>query len=117
MYIETTCRKLRFCKALNSILFNNLFEHYSGQNLQKLPSTYSFRIVSPHNHKYELLVSNFPDERSFTQTCLLQDDCPVESSVLLTDINNYNHLLQQIDKFLKVKFSENLEDLVFSLDI
>ena len=104
MDTESTCRKLRFCKTLNQVIFNNLFEHYSGNNLQKLPISYSFRVTSPNNRKFELMVANFPDEKSFTQTCVLHDDTPINSANLLVDIENYNQLMQHIDRFLKSKF-------------
>ena len=67
MIIEQLVRKLVFHKKLNQLIFNTVFDHYSGDNLIKTQNSYSFLVKSPTVQNIALLVANFPDEQGFVQ--------------------------------------------------
>ena len=87
MNIEHTVLKYRLCKSINQIIFNTLYNIYSGENLLKVENSYTFSVTSPLFRKTYLMVANFPDEEGFVQ---------VQSSITMLDRRKQRKLRNQI---------------------
>ena len=92
MIIEQLVRKLTFYRKLNQLIFNTVFDHYSGENLIKTQNSYSFIVTSPTVQNITLLVANFPDEEGFAQVQQIDDNISI--------IQSFDSLLEEIDNFL-----------------
>jgi hypothetical protein len=67
MNIEHAVLKYRLCKSNNKIIFNTVYNIYSGENLLKIEDCYTFSVTIPLFRKTYLMVANFPDEEGFVQ--------------------------------------------------
>ena len=99
MIIEQLVRKLVFHKKLNQLIFNTVFDHYSGDNLIKTQNSYSFLVKSPTVQNIALLVANFPDEQGFVQVQHINENIS-SNSINLKILLTFDSLLEEIDNFL-----------------
>ena len=98
MIIEQLVRKLTFYRKLNQLIFNTVFDHYSGENLIKTQNSYSFIVTSPTVQNITLLVANFPDEEGFAQVQQIDDN--ISNNFNFKIIQSFDSLLEEIDNFL-----------------
>ena len=98
MIIEQLVRKLTFYRKLNQLIFNTVFDHYSGENLIKTQNSYSFIVTSPTVQNITLLVANFPDEEGFAQVQQIDDNISINLNFKI--IQSFDSLLEEIDNFL-----------------
>ena len=99
MIIEQLVRKLVFHRKLNQLIFNTVFDHYSGDNLIKTQNSYSFLVKSPTVQNIALLVANFPDEQGFVQVQHINENIS-SNSINLKILLTFDSLLEEIDNFL-----------------
>ena len=99
MIIEQLVRKLVLHRKLNQLIFNTVFDHYSGDNLIKTQNSYSFLVKSPTVQNIALLVANFPDEQGFVQVQHINENIS-SNSINLKILLTFDSLLEEIDNFL-----------------
>ncbi len=111
MKIEHTVLKYRLCKSINQIIFNTVYNIYSGENLLKVQNSYTFSVTSPLFRKTYLMVANFPDEEGFVQVQIVDEGFYTNKD--LKTIHSFDSLLDEIKQFLE----QHLLDLPVIRDI
>ena len=114
--MEFIVQTLNLHKKLNQIIFESLFQLYQTQDILKFKDSYSFCVVHPDDPSgnFYLLISNYPDEDGFVQTQFIDEN--LTTSVNFKIIRNFEHLIKEIERFLKEKIEKQIDPGTNSTD-